>query len=309
MKIPILLFLSLLILSGCSRPGKVETNGRGWPTSIRFAFTPDEENPGRREKMYKLRCEYLEKRLGIEVEMVRTTQYGPVIEAMRAKKIEITNLSTFPYLIASKKAGAEAIVAMSDVDGNLRTYHSCIIVKAESDIDSVEELADKAGELSFAFVNPASTSGHLIPRYFLEQHGISPESDFKELVFPGKQNASILSVKSGKVDAAAIASNTLFKLKKYGSVKEGELKVIWKSIPIPSGAISVRSDLPEDLKQAIAQAYVELSTVDPELYEYIRDYYDEYRPDPVGDYMAVDDSIFDEMRIFSGKIKELAMLE
>lgn len=305
--------LSLVLISlfsyGCSNSGGPEVDERGWPTTLRFAYTPDEENPGRRERSYQLRAEYLEKRIGVKVQIVKTTQYGPVIEAMRAGKIEMSNLSTFPYLIASKKAGAEAIVSMSDREGNPRRSYSVIIARSDSELSSLDDIVRRSNNITFGFVNPASTSGHLIPRYYLEQSGLSPESDFKELVFPGKQNATILSVISGKVDAASISQSVLYKLRKYGNIEESEYKILWMSPPIPSGAVSVRKDLPSDLKEAIRQAYLDLADVDPELNEEIKAYYNEYRPEPVGDYIAVDDTLFDEMRIFSGKIKELAMLQ
>lgn len=304
--IPLIL---VALLASCSSERGQETDERGWPKKIRFAYTPDEENPGRREHMYRLRADYLSEQIGVEVEIVRTTQYGPVIEAMRAGKIEMSNLSTFPYLIASKKAGAEAIAAMSDLDGNPRQSYSLIIARADSELNSIEDVAERANAITFAFVNPASTSGHLIPRYFLEQQGLSPESDFKELVFPGKQNATILSVTSGKVDAAAISKSVLYKLIKHGSLKEGEVKVVWQSMPIPSSCVSVRGDLPEDLKEAIRRAHVDLAEVNPKLLEEIRQYYEQYRPEPVGSYIAIDDTLFDEMRVFSGKIQELAMLQ
>ncbi len=308
MRIGIWILFSI-VLCGCVGTEDVQVDERGWPTKLRFAYTPDEEEPGRREMIYMKRAKYLESQLGIEIDVVKTTQYGPVIEAMRADKIDIANYSTFPYLIASKKAGAEALVGRGDQNGGVRVSYSYIVVRGDSDIDSIDELKEQAGDLSFAFVNPASTSGHLIPRYFLEQMDINPESDFKELVFPGKHNATTLSVISGKVDAAAISSGVLIKLQLYDKVKESDLKIIWKSDPIPSGALSVRRSLPSDLKAAIRQAHLDMARLDPELNQLLQEESNKFRRDPVGDYIAMDDSVFQPMRELSSRIKGMEMLK
>lgn len=292
----------------CSNSGSGSVDERGWPTKLRFAYTPDEEQPGRREKVYTLRAEYLAERLGIEVDVVKTTQYGPVIEAMRAKKVEIANFSTFPYLIASKKAGAEIILARGDIEGEVRNQFSQIIVRSDSDLNSFEDLKRNSKEVNFAFVNPASTSGHLIPRYHMEQEGLDPEMDFKELVFPGKHNAAILAVASGKVDAATISSSVLYRYLMMGKVKKDDIKVIWQSPPIPSGGLCVRQDLPDDLKKAIQQAHIDLPEVDPDLDKLIKGITQEYRPEPLGGFMPIDDSYFDPMRALSAKIEGLQML-
>jgi len=300
--------LGSFLLSSCSDSSANDVDERGWPKKLRFAYTPDEEDPGRREKVYTLRAEYLSERLGIEVDIVKTTQYGPVIEAMRAKKVEIANFSTFPYLIASKKAGAEIILTRGDIEGNRRTSNSQIIVRADSPINTFEDLKRNSKDINFAFVNPASTSGHLIPRYYLEQAGLDPEEAFRELVFPGAHNAAILSVASGKVDASVTSDSVLFRYLKLGKVKEDDIKVIWESPPMPSAGLCVRSDLPEDLKNAIQQAHLDLPELNPELDNLIRGLSQEYRREPVGPYIVIDDSDYDEMRALAGEIEGLKML-
>ncbi|MEM9160739.1 MAG: phosphate/phosphite/phosphonate ABC transporter substrate-binding protein [Verrucomicrobiota bacterium] len=296
-------------LAGCMTESVEIDESSGWPKKVRFAFTPDEEEPGRREKVYVSVMDYLSEQVGVEMELVKTTQYGPVIEAMRARKIEMSNFSTFPYLIASKKAGAEAIIGRSNQDGSRRQSQSYIVVRGDSDIDTIDELIERKEEIRFAFVNPASTSGHLIPRYYLEQRGINPEQDFKELVFPGKQNASILAIASGKVDAGAISKGVLIKLLRVGSLEKGDLKVIWELPEYPSGAISVRSDLPVDLKMAIQKAYLDLPDLDPDLNQSIKELSSQYLTNPQGDYIAVNDASFDGIRALSGRIEGLKMLE
>lgn len=302
-----LVILVSAFLCGCSdRDSEVDANG--WPRQIVFAFVPDPEDPGRREAIYEKIGAYLAVEMGIAVKILKTSQYGPVIEAMRAEKVDMSNLSTFPYLIASKKVGVEPIASRSFADGSPRTSRSLFIARADSRWRDMDELLRDVASVRFAFVNPASTSGHLVPRAYLEKQGIDPEADFKELVYPGSQSASILAVLSGQLDAAAVSEGNLRKLLVVGKVREDELRILGQSPPIPSGCISIRSALPTSLKDAVRQAFLDLPTKAPALNAELIAMTSKYSAEPSGNYVLVDDSLFDGLRELSGSIESLAML-
>ncbi len=302
------IFLGLVaacLLAGCS-DGQGRLDERGWPRSLVFAYWVDEEVPGLRFDAIDSLSAYLGERLGLEVDLKRSTQYGPVIEAMRANKVDISMYGTFAYILASAKAGAECIV-IRGTEAGPNGYHSLILTGADSPIDSLEDLKRHGSELSFAFANPASTSGHLIPRAYLELQGIYPERDFKELVFPGKHNATLLSVLSGKVDVGCVSQNTYRKLVSLGRIDPDELKVVWTSPAIPDGCIAVREGLPDSLKLAIQSALVELPSEYPEVWQEVKRIYT-YSANPESRYMLADDSHYDPIREVASRVANIDML-
>jgi phosphonate transport system substrate-binding protein len=91
------------------REANAKSAAAGWPTELRFSLALGTENPESRAHRVELLQHYLETRLHIPVEITTTTNYGGTIEATRARKVDAASMGPFAYLIASEKAGAEAI--------------------------------------------------------------------------------------------------------------------------------------------------------------------------------------------------------
>lgn len=255
-------FFSALIclpLSGC-KTGNASDN---WPKVLRFAFAPQADllqgGAIRRELMVK----YLSQQLHMPVEMVLVDGYGPTIEAMRAEKVDMFTGSSLTYLIASQKAGAEAIVARGFPNGSIGGYRSVIAVPKDSPIHSMQDLKAHSKDLVFAFAEPASTSGYLYPRVGLQNAGINPDTDFKKVVFSGNHLASVMTLKTGKVDAAGFMMSILPRLVQMHKIEPGDVRVLWTSDLIPVGPYAVRKTLPEQLKKEIQAALLAMPTKDP----------------------------------------------
>ena len=149
------------------------------PTVLRYCNSPSVEEPEAQTIRLERLKAYLSKTLNVKVELYKTAEYGGVIEAMRAKKIDVAAMGPFGYLIASEKAGAEAIIISGTKDGP-GVYSGMIAVAKNSPIHSIQELVAHSKELTFSFVDPDSTSGHLVQRVYLQSVGIDPEKDFKK---------------------------------------------------------------------------------------------------------------------------------
>jgi phosphonate transport system substrate-binding protein len=235
----------------------------------------------------------MEEKLDIPVELVTGTSYTAVIEAMRADRADAMLVGPFAYVLAVQEAQAEALAVNvgleSDApayDPNVPThYYSVIFTKKGSGIATFEDLRGK----DFAFVDPASTSGHLAPKTLLIQNGLNPDADMKT-VFAGSHPTSVLSVWSDKAQAGATFENNLYTLQKEGQVEfcgfedgkvgatrtaeeikalydacpDGKIAMIAYSDPIPSTPFAVRSNLPESFKSAVKQALIETKD-NPEL--------------------------------------------
>ncbi|MFH2021112.1 MAG: phosphonate ABC transporter substrate-binding protein [archaeon] len=197
---------------------------------------------------------YLSESLGIPVEIQVTSDYTAAIEAMRAKHIDMAWFGPFSYIIAANVAGAEAIVNGVTASTGSATYKSIIVANAKSNIKSLSDLKGK----SFAFVDPASTSGNLIPRKMLIENGIDPDKDFATSFFAGTHNSVEYAVANGKIDAGADSDNSYKRMVEAGEIDPKVNIVIFESEPIPGSPIAVRGDLPAELKAKIQNALVNM---------------------------------------------------
>lgn len=259
---PLVLALSMLFTVGCSQGYDRRTGNNientEWPTVLRMAYQPSEDDVERRMEVFSELADYLTEEIGIPVELIRTSGYGPIIEAMRARKIDFGQSgSSFTYMIAHEKARAEAIVARGTADGP-GIYTSVIVTSPASGIRSLSELKARQSSLVFAFVDPASTSGHLIPRAGLESAGIDP-GDFRQTIFTMSHTNSAMTLMAAKVDAGAMSKSTLLRMIEAGRIAEDDLVILWESAPIPTGPVIVRADLPDEIKHRIQAAYLKLN--------------------------------------------------
>ena len=228
-------------------------NERNEITSLKMGLIPADDAQ-EMLRQYKNVTDYLSERLGMPVEVEVTSDYTSAIEAMRAKHIDIAWFGPFSYILAHDIAGAEAIVNGVREETGKSTYKSIFIVKKGSGIETLEDLKEK----KFAFVDPASTSGYLIPMKILTENNINPENDFKSTFFAGTHNAVELAVANGTVDAGADSDNSYNRMIKSGEINSEVNIIIHESKPIPGSPIAVRGDLPESLKQDIKKALIEM---------------------------------------------------
>ncbi|NJK98007.1 MAG: phosphate/phosphite/phosphonate ABC transporter substrate-binding protein [Bacteroidetes bacterium] len=247
----LLLFAFLLIL-GCSP----NHSNNGTPDVLRFAVSVNDEDPAEaRFRMAGIK-NYLEKELGIKVEIHELTGYATIIEAFKSKKLEISSLGSFSYVIASETSNVEVIACRGTLNGRVEPYHSVIFTTPATNIRSLIDLAQNAGRLSLAYGDPASTSGHLIPRDYLESLELTNDM-FRKTFFTSSHSATFFTVRSGKTDVGCMSGSALNKLMKEGKVKKEEFVVLWKSPPIINSAIAIRKDLDPAFKRKVQQVLTE----------------------------------------------------
>ena len=225
---------------------------------LRFALTPSEETTDQQMKRSQQVIQRLEKDLDMRVVPYTAGDYVSIVEAMRAKKVDVAWLGSFSYVLAVQEAGAEAFVAGVRKSTGKASYTSLVFVRADAPYQSVMDLKGK----SFAFVDPASTSGHLFPRAAMMKMGIAdPATFFSQVVFAGAHDAAQLAVLNRRVDAGASNDRVLDNLLKRGALKPGDLRIVHRSDPIPLGPIAWRKDLPEATKAALRQSFLGMKDV------------------------------------------------
>jgi phosphonate transport system substrate-binding protein len=266
-------FITVMLIVAC----KAIKNNNALKT-LTISFIPDYDMAAKAKRLEPV-ADYLKNMLKLEkVIIFKCTDDASVIEAMKAKKVDIAYFGQFSYVLAHERAGAEALV-MAGTSTESRLGNSLIIVNSKSHIFTMDDIKKKASGLIIGFSDPSSTTGHIIPRAYLTSVGLDPEKNFKQMYFASSHGACILTVKTGKVDVGCVNNNTLKKLIVNGMIKAQDIRIIWKSPGIYTSPIAVRSDLPVKLKDSIRQAYLDLPKKSPMVWrdfvekEYL--YYDE----------------------------------
>jgi phosphonate transport system substrate-binding protein len=238
--------IALMALS----PRALAANAADCPNdgTVRFGVEPLDTAP-RLTPIYDQIGKLLSQKIGCDVKIYIATSYNAEIEAMRNDKLEAGEFGPLGYVLAHQVAKAEAIATFANADGKPDTYWASIVTWPGSGIKTV---ADIRGH-SFAFADPASTSGHLFPAYGLRKAGLDPDKDIRG-VFAGSHTASFEALYNHKVDAGELNSEQLESAKQRGHYKDGDVVFLWKSDPIPIDPLTVRGDLPAGFKARLIAA-------------------------------------------------------
>ena len=202
----------------------------------------------------------MSKALGRDVKASYATDYAAVIEAMGAGKVQVAWFGGKSYIEAAKRSDAEAFAQTVNSDGT-KGYYAYLITNKDNpilkDIDIKAGNGDQyvvknASNLTFAFNDPNSTSGFLVPSYYVfAKNNVSPDKAFKELTFAGSHEATALAVANNQVDVATNNSESLTEIEKNDPTSFEKIQVIWTSPEIPSDPLAYRKDLPDCLKTEI----------------------------------------------------------
>lgn len=234
-----------------------------WPKEITFGLISTESAPELLRRWTPILGQ-LEKDLGIHVKTLTSTDYRGTIEALRFGKAQAGWLGPKSYVEASNGnyANVEPIAQIQQANGSLG-YRSCLIVHADSDVFSPEDIAGK----TFAFNDPNSTSGYLVPSaFFMVEMRVDPKTHFSKVVFSGSHEASIMAVANKKVDVASTNLPDMQQLVREGKVPRSALRVIWVSKLIPNDPIVMRKDVALSLRHAMQESLTTMKVRHPEVF-------------------------------------------
>ncbi|AZN39161.1 phosphate/phosphite/phosphonate ABC transporter substrate-binding protein [Paenibacillus albus] len=202
---------------------------------------------------------YLEQETGYKVVTTIPKDYAGLIEAMKNKEVDIGWFGAFSYIAAKSEMELEPLVIQYRKGSGI-TYRSLIITKQDSQIHSIEDLQGK----TFAFVDPGSTSGFVIPYSLFNSRHIDMTRYFAKTVYSGSHDAVLLDVMSKKVDAGAMEDLTLKKNIEAGKYKEQDIRVIWQSNEIPGSPFVARADLSDRAKKKFKTAMLTIHEKSPD---------------------------------------------
>jgi phosphonate transport system substrate-binding protein len=284
----VVIVLAAITLAGCG--GGSEGGGSASADEpLRVGLIPN-ENPEEVEAQYQPLEDYLNKKLGREVELSVPTTYNAVVEAMVSGELDLAYFGGLTYVQARQRADVHPLFTEVNPRTGTTKYRSVIIVPADSDVQKVEDLR---GE-DFAFGSVSSTSGSLYPSIMLNQGGIDYRKDLGEVIYTGGHDTTAQAVANGQVAAGGLEDRILYDLQEEGVIGKNKVRVIEESAPIEGYPWVVRDDLPDKDEQALTDAYLNIE--DPELLDLLR----------AEDYKRVQASDYDYVEKQAGKLDLLA---
>ncbi len=245
-----LLTLITAALFGLSLPAIVQAAADPDPQTLKVALLPDESastiimnNRGLKD--------YLEAQLGKKIELIVTTDYSSMIEAMRHGRLDLAYFGPLSYVLARQKSEIEPFAALK-VKGST-TYQSVVIANISSGVKTIGDIQGK----NVAYGDKVSTSSHLIPKSVLAEQGLNAGRDYKEH-FVGSHDAVAMAVQNGHAQAGGLSRPIFESLVERKIVSLDKIKVLEYSKPFPQYPWTLRSNLKPELKDKIRSAFLNL---------------------------------------------------
>jgi phosphonate transport system substrate-binding protein len=224
---------------------------------LRVTTIPEEAATEQIRKFGPL-SKYLEQRLGTKVVFTPVSDYPAAVEALVNKHVDLVWFGGFTHVQAQIRSGGKIVpIAQREEDGQFR---SVFITQTGSGIKSLADLKGK----TVSFGSQSSTSGHLMPRSFLLDAGLQPERDFKRIAYSGAHDATIASVVSGRVDAAALDITVWRKFVEEKKVDTSKVNVFYTTPPFYNYNWSVHADMAAPQRERLTKALLDLDMSTPE---------------------------------------------
>lgn len=237
-------FLALLMGIACADAADPD------PDVLKVALLPD-ENASTVIKNNKPLQAYLEKELGKQIELVVTTDYSSMIEAMRHGRLDLAYFGPLSYVLARQKSDIEPFAALKH-KGSI-TYQSVLIGNVAAGVQTPEDAKGK----EVAFGDKASTSSHLIPKSVLAEKGLMAGQDYQEH-FVGNHDAVAIAVQNGHAQVGGLSRPIFESLVERKIIDPAKVKVLEYSKPFPQYPWTMRADLKPALKEKIKAAFYNL---------------------------------------------------
>lgn len=247
MKGTAILILASVVCAGCARSsarlviGMVPSSS---PALMLSAFSPLKE--------------YLRNELGLPVEVSVAKSYQDLIRQMARKEVDIGLYGPFSYILAEEGQRLSPLVLRDRRDLGLY-YNSTIVARSDSAIHSIEDLRGQ----TMSFVDPASTSGFLVPDALFISRQVDIEKFFSSYHFAGTHDKVLDEVLQGRAAAGAVSLSILNSRVAAGSISAGDLRELWRSESIPGSPFVARSGLSSAAKEGFIRAMLRVHEADP----------------------------------------------
>jgi phosphonate transport system substrate-binding protein len=223
---------------------------------LHVSAIPDEA-PTELQRKFKPLGEYLKARTGMDVQFTPVSDYAAVVEGLATKKIDLAWLGGFTFVQAKLLTDGQVVPIVQRAEDE--KFTSRFIVPINSPIKTIAELKGH----TFAFGAPASTSGSLMPRYFLQQQGIDAGKDFKSVAFSGAHDATVAFVASGRAEAGVLNASVMDKLVEAHNPNAEKVRVLATTPPFYDYNWTVRPGMDPALVKKLTDAFLALDAARP----------------------------------------------
>lgn len=217
---------------------------------LRISAIPD-ENPQEMLRIYTPFADYLTKEVGVAVKFTPVVDYAATVEGLAANRLDMVWYGGLTSVQAAKQAKGARRIIMRKEDAEFKSH---FITRKETGIKSLKDLKGK----TFAFGSVSSTSGHLMPRFFLLKAGIKPEKDFSKFSFSGAHDATAAWVEAGQVDAGALNFLVWDKLVQTKKVDTNKVVIFYTTPPYVDYVWTVRGGLDKSIVEKLLKAFLKL---------------------------------------------------
>ena len=223
---------------------------------LRVSAIPDEA-PTELQRKFAPLGKYLEAQTGMKVVFTPVSDYAAVVESLATKKLDLAWLGGFTFVQAKIRTNGTAIpIVQREEDAKFTSK----FITADPAIKSLADLKGK----TFAFGAPSSTSGSLMPRFFLQQAGLNPERDFKNVAFSGAHDATVAFVAAGKAVAGVLNASVWDKMVEAKKVDTDKVRVFATTPTYFDYNWTVRGDLDPVVIKKLTDAFLKLDPANPE---------------------------------------------
>ena len=237
-------FAAALALSSCAEgSGDRDRAGGGSKPTLTIGAIPDQD-PQELQRLYGTVAEYLSDTLDVRVEYKPVTDYTAAVTAFRVGDLDLVWFGGLTSVQAQKQVKGATPIAQRDIDA---AFHSVFIAGERSGINPLEDrrgLKALAGR-TFTFGSESSTSGRLMPQYFLRQAGVELDDFEGKPGFSGSHDKTIDLVQAGTYDAGALNEQVWLDRRSKGTVDASKVRVVWRSPPYPDYQWVLRPDADE----------------------------------------------------------------
>lgn len=245
----------------------------GRQTTLNVAITPAENQQAALARFQPL-ADYLRTALNMnEVRLHTANDYAGTIEAFRARRVDFAFFGPAGYARAFEVTNGNTDPLVLELDENgTAFYHSVIVVRADSPFRTLDDLRGR----TLAFADPNSTSGFVVPNFYLHRNGTPAATHFGRTGFAGGHDNGALAVINRQYDAATVwwrtENNSAFhRMMDRNLIPRDSLRIVWTSPEIPESPWTARKDLPQALRDSIRQAMIDMPTRAPEQFRHILD--------------------------------------
>jgi phosphonate transport system substrate-binding protein len=223
---------------------------------LRISAIPD-ENPQEMLRIYTPFADYLSKEVGLPVKFTPVVDYAATVEGLAANRLEMVWYGGLTSVQAAKQAKGARRIIMRKEDAEFKSH---FITRNDTGIKTLSDLKGK----TFAFGSVSSTSGHLMPRYFLLKNGINPEKDLSKFSFSGAHDATAAWVEAGQVNAGALNFLVWDKLVETKKVDLSKVSIFWTTPPYVDYVWTVRAGVDKATVDKITKAFLKLDYNKPD---------------------------------------------